>query len=119
VFGGLGGVGLLDELASGASGAMTGFSAPEGLRAALDAFTAGGFDAARAAWAPWLPLATFEAQAGIALALRKQLMHRRGVLDHPTVRPPARPLPPSLLPLVEQHLATLPGSTTDPTAGGH
>lgn len=108
VFGGLGGVGLLDELAAGASGAMTGFSAPEGLRAALDAFARGGFEAARAAWAPWLPLATFEAQAGIALALRKQLMHRRGVLDHPAVRPPALSLPATLMPLVEQHLATLP-----------
>ncbi len=30
VFGGLGGVGLLDELAAGAAGAMTGFSHPEG-----------------------------------------------------------------------------------------
>ena len=31
VFGGLGGVGLIDELAMGAAGAMTGFSHPEGL----------------------------------------------------------------------------------------
>ena len=41
VFGGLGGVGLLDELAAGAAGAMTGFSHPEGLRAALDAWARG------------------------------------------------------------------------------
>lgn len=108
VFGGLGGVGLVDELACGAAGAMTGFSAPEGLRATIDAHRSGGFTAARAAWAPWLPLANFEAQQGIALSVRKTLMHRRGVLDHPGVRPPARQLPDSLGPVLEQHLAALP-----------
>lgn len=105
VFGGLGGVGLVDELAMGAAGAMTGFSHPEGLRSTIDAYAAGGFTAARDAWAPWLPLANFEAQAGPALALRKMLMHRRGVLDHPSVRPPAPGMPAALLPLLEQHLA--------------
>jgi 4-hydroxy-tetrahydrodipicolinate synthase len=105
VFGGLGGVGLVDELAMGAAGAMTGFSHPEGLRATLDAFASGGFGAAREVWGPWLPLANFEGQAGIALALRKMLLHRRGVLDHPAVRPPAPDVPERLLPLLEQHLA--------------
>ena len=108
VFGGLGGVGLVDELAMGAAGAMTGFSHPEGLRATIDAYAAGGFTAARDAWAPWLPLANFEAQAGPALALRKMLIHRRGVLDEPSVRPPAPGMPAALLPLLEQHLAAAP-----------
>lgn len=108
VFGGLGGVGLVDELAMGAAGAMTGFSHPEGLRATLDAYSAGGFAAAREAWARWLPLANFEAQQGIALAVRKMLMYRRGVIDHPAVRPPARPMPEQLMPLLEQHLDTSP-----------
>jgi 4-hydroxy-tetrahydrodipicolinate synthase len=105
VFGGLGGVGLVDELATGAAGAMTGFSHPEGLRATIDAFTAGGFEAARRAWAPWLPLANFEAQQGIALSLRKTLLHRRGVLSSPTVRPPAPTMPGSLSQLLDDHLA--------------
>lgn len=104
VFGGLGGVGLLDELAMGAAGAMTGFSHPEGLRATIDAYVTGGFESAREAWSPWLPLANFEGQAGIALALRKLLLHRRGVLRHPGVRPPALPAPDHLLPLLERHL---------------
>lgn len=108
VFGGLGGVGLVDELAMGAAGAMTGFSHPEGLRATIDANATGGFDSAREAWAPWLPLANFEGQAGIALALRKMLLHRRGVLDHPSVRPPAPAMPEHLMPLLEQHLAAVP-----------
>ncbi len=108
VFGGLGGVALVDELAVGAAGAMTGFSHPEGLRATLDAFTAGGFPAAREAWAPWLPLATFEQQPGIALAIRKALLHRRGILAHPGVRPPARALPDGFVPLLDHHLAAAP-----------
>ena len=62
VFGGLGGVGLLDELAAGSAGAMTGFSHPAVLAAVLRAHRDGGFEAARDAWAPWLPLANFEGQ---------------------------------------------------------
>ena len=104
VFGGLGGVGLIDELAMGAAGAMTGFSHPEGLRATIDAYATAGFDAARQTWSPWLPLANFEGQAGITLALRKMLLHLRGVLRHPGVRPPALPAPGHLLPLLERHL---------------
>jgi 4-hydroxy-tetrahydrodipicolinate synthase len=107
VFGGLGGVGLLDELAAGAAGAMTGFSHPEGLIAAVSAFREGGFAAARDAFAPWLPLANFEAQAGVQLALRKEILHRRGLLDEATIRSPGRLLPDSLRPLLDEHLATI------------
>lgn len=109
VFGGLGGVGLLDELAAGAAGAMTGFSHPEGLRAALDAWTAGGFVAARAAFAPWLPLVNFEAQPGIGLAVRKEILRRRGVLADAAVRPPSPRAPEAVLALVDAQLATVPG----------
>ncbi len=105
VFGGLGGVGLLDELASGAAGAMTGFSHPEGLRAALDAWAAGGYRAAREAFAPWLPLVNFEAQPGIGLALRKEILRQRGVFADPSVRPPSRSVPEEMLRLVPDHLA--------------
>ncbi|NUL46118.1 dihydrodipicolinate synthase family protein [Cellulosimicrobium funkei] len=107
VFGGLGGVGLLDELNAGAGGVMTGFSHPEGLRAAIDAYQSGGFAAARSAWQPWLPLANFEAQHGIGLALRKMLLHRRGILQSPAVRPPSLTMPPVLQPLLEDHLAAV------------
>ena len=88
---------------------MTGFSHPEGLRAALDACAAGGFAAARAAWAPWLPLANFEAQAGIGLALRKEILRRRGDprRRRRSGRPPA-PVPADLRPVLDQHLATCP-----------
>lgn len=108
VFGGLGGVGLLDELAAGAAGAMTGFSHPEGLWDAIRAFRAGGFQAARRAYAPWLPLANFEGQPGIGLALRKEILRRRGVIADAAVRPPALPLPRELEPLISGHLDQIP-----------
>ena len=115
VFGGLGGVGLVDELACGAAGAMTGMSHPEGLRAALDAHASGGFDSVRDAWAPWLPLANFEGQLQIGLALRKEILRRRGVLATGLVRPPAAALPPALLPVLDAHLAHLPLQDKEPS----
>jgi 4-hydroxy-tetrahydrodipicolinate synthase len=113
VFGGLGGVGLLDELAVGAAGAMTGFSRPEALVATVDAFERGGFAAAHAVWARFLPLATFEQQPGIALALRKELLRRRGLIVDASVRSPAQVLPHSLLDTLEAHLAALPAEEAD------
>jgi 4-hydroxy-tetrahydrodipicolinate synthase len=105
VFGGLGGVGLLDELAAGAAGAMTGFSHPEGLRAALDAYADGGFAAARAAFSPWLPLVNFEAQPGIGLAIRKEILRQRGVFADSAVRRPAPCAPETILRLLPDQLA--------------
>lgn len=108
VFGGLGGVGLIDELAAGAAGAMTGFSHPEGLVAAVEAYRHGGFAAAREAFQPWLPIANFEGQAGIGLALRKEILHQRGLLDEPAIRRPGRPFPESLRETMRSHLAAVP-----------
>lgn len=107
VFGGLGGTGLLDELAAGAAGVMTGFSHPEGLRAALDAWGREGSAGARAAFQPWLPLVNFEAQPGIGLALRKEVLHQRGLLADPAVRAPGTPMPDSLRPLLHDHVAAV------------
>lgn len=104
VFGGLGGVGLIDELVARAAGAMTGFSHPEALVAAVEAHRSGGFEAAREAFAPWLPLANFEALAGVQLALRKEILRRRGIIDEATIRQPGRTVPPSLEPLLQGHL---------------
>jgi 4-hydroxy-tetrahydrodipicolinate synthase len=112
VFGGLGGVGLLDELLAGSAGAMTGFSHPAALAAVLRAHRDGGFEAARDVWAPWLPLANFEGQLRVGLGIRKELLRRRGVIASGGVRPPARPLPDTLVPLLEKHLAALPATAT-------
>lgn len=104
VFGGLGGVGLLDELAAGAAGAMTGFSYPEALQETILAWREGGHAAAEKAFRRWLPLANFEAQPGIGLALRKEVLRRRGILTDAAVRPPAPPLPAELSAIMQAHL---------------
>jgi 4-hydroxy-tetrahydrodipicolinate synthase len=104
VFGGLGGIALLDELSLGAAGAMTGFSYPEGLLETVHAFRAGGFEAARDAITPYLPLINFEQQPGIALAIRKTCLVERGLIAQPGVRSPARALPPVLLDQLHRHL---------------
>ncbi|WP_232668406.1 dihydrodipicolinate synthase family protein [Pseudonocardia sp. TRM90224] len=109
VFGGLGGIGLLDELAAGAAGAMTGFSYPEGLVACVEAWGSGGYAAAREAFLPYLPLVNFEQQVRIALAVRKECLHARGLIADPAVRPPAAPMPESLRPQLVRHLAAVPG----------
>ncbi|MET1052681.1 MAG: dihydrodipicolinate synthase family protein [Mycetocola sp.] len=110
VFGGLGGVGLLDELAAGAAGAMTGFSRPEGLLAAISGWRSGGMPAAYDAFARWLPLANFEAQPRIGLALRKEAFRRRGIFTEAGVRAPASPMPDHLGPILQQHLDVLEGA---------
>jgi len=108
VFGGLGGLWLLDELAAGAAGAMTGFSFPEGLIATVQAWRAGGFDRARNVWSDYLPLVNFEQQAVVALAVRKECLRQRGLLLESGVRPPAAALPESLTVQLKRHLGAVP-----------
>ena len=108
VFGGLGGIGLLDELAAGSAGAMTGFSFPEGLLACVNAWRAGGFEAAREAFLPYLPLVNFEQQVRIALAVRKEALRRRGLIAEAAARPPAAAFPASLSQQLDRHLAAVP-----------
>lgn len=108
VFGGLGGLGLLDELLAGAAGAMTGFAYPEAIASALAAWDGGDFAAARASYAPWLPLVNFEAQPQIGLAIRKRVWAARGFIGDAAVRPPAAPFPPALEPILAAHLAAAP-----------
>lgn len=105
VFGGLGGQGLLDELAAGSAGAMTGFSYPEALVGCVSAWFAGHREKARAELLPYLPLVNFEQQPGIALAIRKELFRRRGLFASAAVRSPAMPFPSELTAITANHLA--------------
>ncbi|MBU3063067.1 dihydrodipicolinate synthase family protein [Nocardia sp. NEAU-G5] len=107
VFGGLGGINLLDELAAGAAGAMTGFSYPEALVACVRAWFAQEPAKSRAELLDYLPLITFEQQAGIALAIRKECLRRRGLIAESAVRPPARALPDALHGMLAEHLAII------------
>jgi 4-hydroxy-tetrahydrodipicolinate synthase len=89
IFGGLGGVSLLHELDAGSAGAMTGFAAIEALVEIVSAYQSGNRELARAAFDRALPLMVFEAQPGAGVALRKEILRRRGAIAHATVRQPA------------------------------
>lgn len=80
VFGGLGGVSALWELRRGASGTMTGFAFPEILRSIRIAHERGDADEAGRIFNRYLPLIQFEAQTGVGVAIRKEVLRRRGAL---------------------------------------
>jgi 4-hydroxy-tetrahydrodipicolinate synthase len=92
IFGGLGGVFLLEELLAGATGAMTGFAFPEILVQIVGLFRAGRTDEAADVFYRAVPLMRFEFQEGIGMAIRKEVLHRRGALASPATRPPAAQL---------------------------
>jgi 4-hydroxy-tetrahydrodipicolinate synthase len=92
IFGGLGGVFLLEELLAGATGAMTGFAFPEILVEIVSLFGAGRVDAAADVFYRAVPLMRFEFQEGIGMAIRKEVLHRRGALSSPATRAPAAQL---------------------------
>jgi 4-hydroxy-tetrahydrodipicolinate synthase len=92
IFGGLGGVFLLEELMAGATGAMTGFAFPEILLEIVKRFRAGDVDGAADVFYQAVPLLRFEFQEGIGMAVRKEVLHRRGALASPATRPPAAQL---------------------------
>lgn len=85
---GNGGLYLPLELARGADGAMTGFAYPELLVEVYASFQAGEDDEACDLFDDYLPLIRYEQQPGIGLAIRKQLLYRRGVIASPTLRSP-------------------------------
>jgi 4-hydroxy-tetrahydrodipicolinate synthase len=89
IFGGLGGVFLLEELLAGATGAMTGFAFPEILVRLVSLFNANKVDEAADLFYRTVPLMRFEFQEGIGMAIRKEILYRRGALASPTTRPPA------------------------------
>jgi len=89
IFGGLGGVFLLDELRRGSIGAMTGFAYPEVLVDICKHMKIGDISEAEELFYKHLPLIQFEQQEGIGLAIRKSGLHHRGLIKFPTVRAPA------------------------------
>ena len=83
---GNGGLYLPQELARGADGAMTGFAYPELLVEVVSLHRAGERDRAEDLFDAYLPLIRHEQQPGFGLALRKEVLHRRGVIASPKVR---------------------------------
>jgi 4-hydroxy-tetrahydrodipicolinate synthase len=100
IVGGLGGLYLYYELESGSAGTMTGFSYSEVLLAIWRAWRDGDREAAAEAYERYLPILVCEGQAN-GIAIRKQLLARRGVIAHPTMRAPAPALHPRVLAQME------------------
>ena len=92
IFGGLGGVFLLEELMAGATGAMTGFAFPEILVEIVRLYRAGEVDRAADVFYRAVPLMRFEFQEGIGMAIRKEVLRRRGALSSAATRAPGAQL---------------------------
>jgi len=88
IFGGLGGVFLLEELMAGAAGAMTGFAFPAILVQVVRLFRAGQLDEAADVFYRQVPLMRFEFQEGIGMAIRKEVLRRRGAIANASIRAP-------------------------------
>ena len=88
IFGGLGGVFLLEELMAGAAGAMTGFAFPAILVQIVTLYRAGKIDEAADVFYRKVPLMRFEFQEGIGMAIRKEVLKRRGAIQNADIRAP-------------------------------
>jgi 4-hydroxy-tetrahydrodipicolinate synthase len=89
---GNGGLFLPEELARGADGAMTGFAFPEMMIDVVKAHRAGNFARAQDIFDAYLPLARYEQQANIGLAVRKYVLAKRGAIASPALRKPGAAL---------------------------
>jgi 4-hydroxy-tetrahydrodipicolinate synthase len=83
-----GGLFLPEELTRGADGAMTGFAWPEMMVDVCRAHAAGDIEKAHDIFDAYLPLARYEQQAGIGLAVRKHILAERGVIASAAIRKP-------------------------------
>jgi 4-hydroxy-tetrahydrodipicolinate synthase len=83
-----GGLFLPEELTRGADGAMTGFAYPEMMVGVCRAHAAGNIEKAHDIFDAYLPLARYEQQAGIGLAVRKHILAERGVIASAAIRKP-------------------------------
>lgn len=83
-----GGLFLPEELTRGADGAMTGFAYPEMMVDVCAAHAAGNVERAHDLFDAYLPLARYEQQQNIGLAVRKHILWKRGVIASEAVRKP-------------------------------
>lgn len=83
-----GGLFLPEELTRGADGAMTGFAYPEMMVDVCAAHATGNIERAHDLFDAYLPLARYEQQANIGLAVRKHILMKRGVIASEAVRKP-------------------------------
>lgn len=89
---GYGGLYLPEEMDRGADGAMTGFAYPEMMVGVVGHHVRGERARARDLFDAYLPLARYEQQPGLGLAIRKHVMAQRGIIAHDTLRRPGAAL---------------------------
>lgn len=89
---GNGGLYYPQEMRRGADGAMTGFAWPEMLVEVYELFTAGKVEEAEDLFDIYLPLVRHEVQPAIGLALRKEVLFKRGAIKSPRQRAPGSSL---------------------------
>lgn len=112
---GFGGAFLDFELERGADGAMTGYCFPEMLVDVVRLTADGERDQAHDLFDAHLPLIRYEQQPGVAgLAVRKYVLHRRGILGSDAQRSPGGRLTPTAKAEVEYLLSRL--AKSDPRA---
>ena len=89
---GNGGLYYPQEMRRGADGAMTGFAWPEMLVQVYELFAKGRGEEAEDLFDIYLPLVRHEVQPAIGLALRKEVLFRRGAIKSPRQRAPGSSL---------------------------
>jgi 4-hydroxy-tetrahydrodipicolinate synthase len=89
---GNGGLFLPEEMARGADGAMTGFAYPEMMVSVVAHHHSGQMERGRDVFDAYLPLARFEQQPGMGLAIRKYTLAKRGIIAHDALRKPGAAL---------------------------
>ena len=89
---GNGGLYYPQEMRRGADGAMTGFAWPEMLVQVYELFAKGRAEEAEDLFDIYLPLVRHEVQPAIGLALRKEVLFRRGAIKSPKQRAPGSSL---------------------------
>jgi 4-hydroxy-tetrahydrodipicolinate synthase len=102
---GNGGLFLPEELARGTDGAMTGFAFPEMMVGVVKAHRAGDRDKAQDIFDAYLPLARYEQQQGIGLAVRKYVLAKRGAIASAAMRKPRVALSPADVADIERLIA--------------
>ena len=91
---GNGGLYFPQALARGADGVMTGFAYPDVLVQVYERFVAGDRDGAEDLYDRYLPLVCYEQQPGYGLAVRKEILRRRGAIRSARARLPGPSLTP-------------------------
>jgi len=84
---------------------LTGFAFPEMMVEVVKAYRAGDPERAHDIFDAYLPLARYEQQPGLGLAVRKTVLAKRGAIASPTLRKPGAALSPTDIAEVERLIA--------------